>query len=66
MQGLLTEQENHAALEFARSHYANHCHKKNSGEAIDLMARQTGMGFTILAKCPWCREEKNLTDFDCW
>lgn len=63
---LLNEKENEAALQFARSHFDNKCHRTNVYEAIELTAKQTGMGFTILTKCPWCREEKNITDHDVW
>lgn len=63
---LLNDAENKAAGDFARSHYEGHCHRKNRVMALRLSADQTGMGYIVKVTCPYCKEEKDITDYDVW
>ncbi len=63
---LLSEKENIDAHEFAASHYKNHCSGKNVAMAIRLSADQTGMGYVIKVRCPYCKDEKDITEYAVW
>lgn len=63
---LLNEVENAAASEFAAKHYEDHCSGKNRAASLRLSAEQTGMGYVIKVKCPYCKEEKDITDYEVW
>jgi hypothetical protein len=63
---LLNEAENAAASEFAAKHYKDHCASKNRAASIRLSAVQSGVGYLIMVKCPYCKEEKDITDYEVW
>lgn len=63
---LLNEAENTAASEFAMKHYQDNCSGKNHAAALRISATQTGVGYVIKVRCPYCKEEKDLTDYEVW
>jgi len=63
---LLSDTENKAADDFAMGHYKDHCHSKNKLAAVRVTAEQTSIGYKITVQCPYCKQEKDVTDYSVW
>lgn len=59
---MFTRAEEIAAEEFMSAHYKKH---KKTAE-VSLTVRATGISNSVKIRCPYCRKEKDITDYASW
>lgn len=62
----LSNKEEKAAVEFKAIHKA--CRPKDDGVSQPYSYKMTpnGIGVGVSIICPYCNEEKDITDVECW
>ena len=65
IEDLMNDNEKTAFSKFMRKH--RRCKSDSAiGGDISVEVTATGLGYTFIAKCNVCRDQKNITDVSCW
>jgi hypothetical protein len=63
---LLNDKENEAADKFMWEHYDRHCGGNNKNAKLELFAEATGIGLSLVIRCPNCNATENISDIESW
>lgn len=59
---LLNDVEEKKLIKFRNKHYKKH----GNISKVTIKISATGIGDAKIVKCPYCKEEKDITDYKSW